>query len=155
VGLSVGKYFTPKGVSLAGVGITPDVVVPVDEKTADAIYYDQLEPEDDPQIQAALELLEMGAQNVLVSLGGEGALWVSERGAMFTPAIPVRVQSTVGAGDAMVGGVMAGLEKTGDVHRALAYGAAAGCASVMTEGTQLIRPDDFAALLPQVQIQDV
>ena len=104
---------------------------------------------------AALELLEMGAQNVLVSLGGEGALWVSERGAMFTPAIPVRVQSTVGAGDAMVGGVMAGLEKTGDVHRALAYGAAAGCASVMTEGTQLIRPDDFAALLPQVQIQDV
>lgn len=105
--------------------------------------------------QAALELLEMGAQNVLVSLGGEGALWVSERGAMFTPAIPVRVQSTVGAGDAMVGGVMAGLEKTGDVRRALAYGAAAGCASVMTEGTQLIRPDDFAALLPQVQIQDV
>lgn len=58
VGLSVGKYFTPKGVSLAGVGITPDVVVPVDEETADAIYYDQLEPEDDPQIQAALELLE-------------------------------------------------------------------------------------------------
>ena len=105
--------------------------------------------------QAALELLEMGAQNVLVSLGGEGALWVSERGAMFAPAIPVRVQSTVGAGDAMVGGVMAGLEKTGDVRRALAYGAAAGCASVMTEGTQLIRPDDFAALLPQVQIQDV
>ena len=105
--------------------------------------------------QAALELLEMGAQNVLVSLGGEGALWVSERGAMFTPAVPVRVQSTVGAGDAMVGGVIAGLEKTGDVRRALAYGAAAGCASVMTEGTQLIRPDDFAALLPQVQIQDV
>ena len=97
----------------------------------------------------------MGAQNVLVSLGGDGALWVSERGAMFTPAVPVRVQSTVGAGDAMVGGVMAGLEKTGDVRRALAYGAAAGCASVMTEGTQLIRPDDFAALLPQVQIQDV
>ena len=58
VGLSVGKYFTPKGVSLAGVGITPDVVVPVDEETAAAIYYDQLEPEDDPQIQAALELLE-------------------------------------------------------------------------------------------------
>ena len=100
--------------------------------------------------QAALELLEMGALNVLVSLGSEGALWVSERGAMFTPAIPVRVQSTVGAGDAMVG-----LEKTGDVRHALAYGAAAGCASVMTEGTQLIRPDDFAALLPQVQIQDV
>ena len=60
VGLSVGKYFTPKGVSLAGVGITPDVVVPVDEETAAAIYYDQLEPEDDPQIQAALEPWKAG-----------------------------------------------------------------------------------------------
>ena len=58
VGLSVGKYFTPKGVSLAGVGITPDEVVPVDEETAVAIRYDQLEPQDDPQIQAALALLE-------------------------------------------------------------------------------------------------
>ena len=57
-GLSVGKDYTPKGVSLAGVGITPDVVVPVDEETADAIYYGQLEPEDAPQIPAALELLE-------------------------------------------------------------------------------------------------
>ena len=58
VGLSVGKYFTPNGVSLAGVGITPDEVVPVDEETAVAIRYDQLEPQDDPQIQAALALLE-------------------------------------------------------------------------------------------------
>lgn len=58
VGLSVGKYFTPKGVSLAGVGITPDMEVTVDEETAEAIYYGRLEPEDDPQIQAALALLE-------------------------------------------------------------------------------------------------
>lgn len=55
--LSVGKYYTPKGVSLAGVGITPDVPVEVDEETAAAIYYDALEPEQDPQIQAALEAL--------------------------------------------------------------------------------------------------
>lgn len=105
--------------------------------------------------QAALELVDMGARNVLVSLGGDGALWVSEKSALYAPAIPVAVHSTVGAGDAMVGGVMAGLAQTGDIRCAFAYGTAAGCASVMTEGTQLIRPDDFAALLPQVQIQDV
>lgn len=58
VGLSVGKYYTPKGVSLAGVGITPDIPVTVDEETASAIYYGTLEPKDDPQIQAALEALE-------------------------------------------------------------------------------------------------
>lgn len=57
VGLSVGKYFTPNGVSLAGVGITPDIVVEVDDETALAIYAETLEPEEDPQIQAAVAAL--------------------------------------------------------------------------------------------------
>lgn len=57
VGLSVGKYFTPNGISLAGVGITPDLVVEVDEEMFDAIYAGILEPEEDSQIQAAVELL--------------------------------------------------------------------------------------------------
>ncbi len=57
VGLSVGKYFTPNGVSLAGVGITPDVPAEVDDDTAMAIRSGSLEPEDDPQIQAAVEVL--------------------------------------------------------------------------------------------------
>lgn len=58
VGLSVGKYFTPKGVSLAEAGgLTPDIVVEVDEDTFSAIYAGTLEPQDDPQIQAALAAL--------------------------------------------------------------------------------------------------
>lgn len=55
--LSIGKYCTPNGVSLEGVGITPDVVVEVDEETDAAIYYGQLKPMDDPQILAAIEVL--------------------------------------------------------------------------------------------------
>ena len=55
--LSVGKYFTPKGRSLEGAGIQPDVPVTVDADTAAAIYYDLLKPEEDPQIQAARESL--------------------------------------------------------------------------------------------------
>lgn len=58
VGLSVGKYTTPKGKSLAGVGITPDIVVEVDEDTDFKIYAGTLEPELDPQIQAAVEALK-------------------------------------------------------------------------------------------------
>ena len=57
VALSVGKYFTPKGVSLAEVGVTPDVECPVDDETAAMIYYGTLEPLEDPQIRAALEAL--------------------------------------------------------------------------------------------------
>ena len=54
VGLSVGKYFTPNGVSLAEVGgITPDVVVEVDDETFAAIYAGTLDPMEDPQVLAA------------------------------------------------------------------------------------------------------
>lgn len=58
VALSIGKYYTPKGVSLEGVGIQPDVEVTVDEQTFADIYYGQLEPEEDPQILAAVEALK-------------------------------------------------------------------------------------------------
>lgn len=58
VGLSIGKYFTPGGVSLEGVGITPDVVVEVDDQTLAAIYTGNLEPMEDPQILAAIEALK-------------------------------------------------------------------------------------------------
>ncbi len=57
VALSIGEYFTPKGKNLAGVGITPDVEVPVDEETASGIYYGTLTPAEDPQIQAAVKAL--------------------------------------------------------------------------------------------------
>jgi carboxyl-terminal processing protease len=58
VGVSIGKYFTPKGVSLEGVGITPDHVVQVDQKTAAAIRAGTLDPMEDPQVLAAIAALK-------------------------------------------------------------------------------------------------
>lgn len=58
VGLSVGKYYTPKGVSLAETGgLIPEVPVAVDEETYNKIYANVLEAENDPQIQAAIGAL--------------------------------------------------------------------------------------------------
>lgn len=58
VGLSVGKYFTPKGENLAGIGLTPDYPVEVDEDTFMKIYAETLDPMEDPQILKALEVLK-------------------------------------------------------------------------------------------------
>ena len=58
VALSTGKYYTPKGNSLADKGITPSVRVDVDEETASDIYYGTLQPADDPQIRAAIQALK-------------------------------------------------------------------------------------------------
>ena len=58
VNLSMGKYFTPNGVSLADVGgLTPDVTVEIDDETAFNIYAGLLPPGEDPQVLAAMEEL--------------------------------------------------------------------------------------------------
>lgn len=59
VGLSIGKYFTPKGVSLGDEGgLAPEVSVEVDKKMAAKIYSDLLPVEEDLQVQAAVEALK-------------------------------------------------------------------------------------------------
>ena len=58
VGLSVGKYFTPKGLSLAEVGVTPDIEIPMDVALWSEVYYGRLDPMEDPHILAALDLLK-------------------------------------------------------------------------------------------------
>ena len=60
VTLSIGKYTTPNGVSLADVGITPDIEVEVNEELFAQIYYGNVEPMDDPQIIAAMDALKVG-----------------------------------------------------------------------------------------------
>lgn len=58
VGVSIGKYFTPQGVSLEGVGITPDIPVEVTQEQAAAIYAGTLDPMEDPQVLAAIAALK-------------------------------------------------------------------------------------------------
>ncbi len=102
---------------------------------------------------AAQTFVDRGVRHVIVSLGKDGALYVGEDGCFYAPEIPVEVHSTVGAGDALVGGILYGLVIHGSMKEGFRCGAAAGTASVMTEGTQLIIPADFARLLPRVQVQ--
>ena len=104
---------------------------------------------------AALIFLRKGASHVVVSMGAMGAMYVNEARTLYAPALRVEARSTVGAGDAMVGGMLLGLQKSGDMAQAFRYGIAAGAASVMTEGTQLIHPEDFERLVSQVKVQEV
>lgn len=104
---------------------------------------------------AALFMISYGAQNVVVSMGKYGAMFVNAQTTLFAPALMVEAKSTVGAGDAMVGGILCGLSRGASLSEAFRYGVAAGAASVMTDGTQLVRKADFDALLPKVTVQEV
>lgn len=104
---------------------------------------------------AALLFIKLGVQHSVVSMGAMGAMYITADKTLFAPALRVETKSTVGAGDAMIGGMLLGYEIEKDMARAFRYGIAAGAASVMTEGTQPILRSDFENLLEQVRIQEV
>lgn len=104
---------------------------------------------------ASLLFLRLGVKHSVVSMGAMGAMYIAEDKTLFAPALRVETKSTVGAGDAMIGGMLLGYEIEKDMAKAFRYGIAAGAASVMTEGTQLIVRSDFENLLDQVRIQEV
>lgn len=80
-------------------------------------------------------LQEQGARNVLVSMGGMGAVLVDETGKIHRKEAPAgRVVNSVGAGDSMVAGFLAGWLEKKEYEYALAVGLAAGSATAFSDG---------------------
>lgn len=103
-------------------------------------------------VDQAKGLHRAGIEYVIVSLGGDGAVGVSEEGSWLVTPPKVKVGSAVGAGDSMVAGVVCTLASGGSFPEGLRLGTAAGAAAAMSIGTQLAESQDIARLLPQVKI---
>ena len=90
---------------------------------------------DDEIVAAAAGLQAQGARNVLVSMAGDGALLLDENGAVHRIGCPKgKVVNSVGAGDSMVAGFVAGYLRTGDYRYALRLGTACGSATAFSVG---------------------
>lgn len=90
---------------------------------------------DDEIIYYARELKKKGAKNVLVSMAGDGAVLVDENNIAHRIGTPKgKVVNSVGAGDSMVAGFLAGYLENGDYQHALKMGTASGSASAFSEG---------------------
>lgn len=88
----------------------------------------------DEVVPYARRMQEMGAQNVLVSMAGEGGVLVAADGQVYqSPAAKGTVVNSVGAGDSCVAGFLAGLMKTGSYQTAFRMGLAAGSASAFSD----------------------
>ena len=80
------------------------------------------------------KLIDMGACNVLISRAGDGAILITGEGKVIVrPAVKGEVVNSVGAGDSMVAGFIAGYLEKGDFEYALKMGLAAGSASAFSE----------------------
>lgn len=90
---------------------------------------------DEEIIRYARVLQERGAQNVLISMAGDGAILITEDGQVLKRKPPKgTVKNSVGAGDSMVAGFVAGYLKSGSYEQALRLGTAAGSASAFSDG---------------------
>lgn len=110
-------------------------------------------PDQDSQVAAAQQLIQSGqAEVVAISLGSDGAMVVSADQVWRARALQVNVQTTVGAGDSFVGGMVWALSRKDSLLKAFQFGMAAGAAALLAPGTSLCQAADVHALLPLIKI---
>ena len=113
-------------------------------------------PDTDSQLAAAQQLIDHGqAHIVAVSLGEQGAMVVSATERWRARSIAVAVQTTIGAGDSFVGGMVWALACGDSLVKAFQYGMASGAAALLAPGTSLSQAADVHHLLPQVVVEAV
>jgi 6-phosphofructokinase 2 len=96
---------------------------------------------------AAMEVIKQGSCEVMVvSMGPTGALVVTRDGCEHIPTPTVKKQSTVGAGDSMVAGMVWMLEQGKSISEMVRFGVACGTAATMNPGTQLFKKEDVYRL---------
>lgn len=106
-------------------------------------------------IAAAREIVKAGVERVVVTLGGDGALFVDAEGAVRARSPKVRVNSTVGAGDSVVASLAFGLDLGLPAAQTVVLAMAAGAANVMSEGTQAAELSVIESLMGSVAYETV
>ena len=109
--------------------------------------------EDEKETAAFAEAIcrQYGIALAVISLGERGALFVKPEGAYLAAGLRVKVESTVGAGDAMVAALALALDGGYEWDRLIRLAVAAGTASVMTQGTEPGERSLVEALTEQVE----
>lgn len=130
---------------LATLAYHPFLIKPNLVELCDLFHEDFTPTDTDKIISAAKELQLRGARNILISLGSYGGILVTEDGRHFCAPAPAGiVVNTVGAGDSMVAGFIAGYLENLDMEDAFIMGISAGSATSFNEG--LAKQDDILQL---------
>lgn len=104
-------------------------------------------------LKACYSLIDRGAENVLLSLGREGAILTDGSNSYFCKSTSVAVNSTVGAGDSMVAAASVMIEQGAEKAEILKNAVAAGTASITTPGTNLFYRDKFEEIYGKIFVE--
>ena len=131
-----------------GLKACPDLIKP-NETELSRLLNKPLETEE-MCLAAGKELQKAGISRVVISMGGDGALFLFPNQNYRAGSLSVPVQSTVGAGDSMVAAMAYGLEKNLPETEMIRLAMAMGAASVMQSGSQAPAADLVQSLAIQV-----
>ncbi len=106
-------------------------------------------------LEACNLLIAKGTENVLVSLGADGAILTNGKKAYYCKSIHVAVNSTVGAGDSMVASAAVQIEKGAPLDEVLKCAVAAGTASITTPGTNLFYKDKYEEIYKNLTVEQI
>lgn len=133
-----------------GMAAIPYMIKPNNFELAALMGKESLTREE--MIAESKRLLATGIQEIVISLGGDGALFVSNEGCYHAPALNVEVKSTVGAGDSVVAAMAYAKAKNLSREQTIRLAVAIGAASVMQTGTQSPAADLVWELAKQVTV---
>jgi 1-phosphofructokinase len=118
----------------------------------ESFYNEKLESTEDV-IKVAKRFFEYGVEKIVVSLGGDGGLFIDKDNVIHAKGLKVPVRSTVGAGDSMVAALAVAMEREYSLEDTVILSSAASAANVMTSGTQPAELKDILELEKQVKFE--
>ena len=132
---------------MAGLEVGNLLLVKPNQKELSELSGKDLLAEPSAVLEAAQSIVATGkSKYVVVSLGAQGALAVGQHHWVQVVPPPVKMKSTVGAGDSMVGAMVLKLSQQADLLDIVRYGVAAGSAATLNKGTRLCQQNDVNAL---------
>lgn len=135
----------------AALAIGDIELVKPNQKELSALVQRDLNQPDDVR-NAAQEIVRSGkARRVVVSLGAQGALAVDAHSCVQVVPPPIKSQSTVGAGDSMVGAMTLKLAEGASLEEMVRYGVAAGSAATINQGTRLCSRENTQKIYSYLQ----
>jgi 1-phosphofructokinase len=152
--LGAKTYFDADGAALqAGLEAQPFLIKP-NRLEAETLLQMQIESPTDA-LEAARRFQTLGAWQVVLSLGADGALFVSSDEAVFAQPPAVQVHSTVGSGDALLSGVVAAQLQGLSWLETARYATAVAAARVTSVSLEFPNPAEIMALLERVQVSPI
>lgn len=103
-----------------------------------------------PPFELVKAVKDIGPEHIIMSLGKDGAIYHGEGGSFLVKAPQVTERNPIGAGDAMVGGIVWALNQGYDFKQTTCWGVACGTATASLEGTSIAQKKDAEALIEQV-----